>query len=77
MSFWELRNQPRTVDYPFTVIEMRVDSEGRGEGKMSIATRVHFDSKSKVVELENYASEPVRLYQVRVTNQERRELQSR
>ena len=71
MSFWEVRNQPRTVDYPFTIIEMRVDNEGRGEGKMSIATRINFDNKNKVVELEDYASEPVRLHQVRVTKQGR------
>ena len=64
--------RPRTVDYPFTIIEMRVDNEGRGEGKMSIVTRINFDNKNKVVELEDYASEPVRLYQVRVTKQERR-----
>ena len=71
MSFWEVRNQPRTVDYPFTIIEMRVDNEGRGEGKMSVATRINFDKQKNVMELENYASEPVRLYQVHVTKQER------
>ena len=40
ISFWEQRNQPRTIDYPFTFIEMRVDAKGEGEGKMSIATKV-------------------------------------
>lgn len=66
MSFWEVRNRPRTVDYPFTLIEIRVDKSGDGEGKMSIATRIHFDKKKNVIELENFASEPVRLQKVQV-----------
>jgi hypothetical protein len=66
ISFWEQRNQPRTIDYPFTLIEMRVDKNGEGEGKMSIATKITFDKKKNVIELENYASEPVRLNRVKV-----------
>jgi hypothetical protein len=66
MSFWELRNSPRTVDYPFTVVEMRVDRNGDGEGKLSVATKIRFDNKKNVIELENFASEPVRLQQVKV-----------
>lgn len=66
MSFWELRNRPRTVDYPFTVVEMRVDRNGDGEGKLSVATKIRFDKQKNVIELENFASEPVRLQQVKV-----------
>lgn len=66
MSFWEVRNRPRTVDYPFTLIEMRVDKNGEGSGKMSVATRINFDKKKNVIELENFASEPVRLQKVKV-----------
>jgi hypothetical protein len=66
ISFREARNQPRSIDYPFTLIEIRVDKEGKGEGKMSVATKINFDKKKNVIELENYASEPVRLQNVRV-----------
>ena len=66
ISFWEQRNQPRTIDYPFTFIEVRVDKNGEGQGKMSIATKISFDKKKNVIELENYASEPVRLNKVKV-----------
>jgi hypothetical protein len=66
MSIWELRNRPRTVDYPFTFIEIRVNKNGEGQGKMSVATKVNFDRQKKVIELENYASEAVRLQNVRV-----------
>jgi hypothetical protein len=62
----EARNQPRTVDYPFTLFELRVDKEGKGQGKMAVATKINFDKKKNEIELENYASEPVRLNEVKV-----------
>lgn len=62
----EAREQPRSIDYPFTLIEIRTDKDGKGQGKMSIATKINFDKKKKVIELENYASEPVRLNNVEV-----------
>jgi hypothetical protein len=62
----EARNRPRSIDYPFTLIEIHVDKDGKGEGKMSAATKITFDKKKNVIELENYASEPVRLNNVRV-----------
>ncbi len=68
IGFWEAANRPRTIDYPFTFIEIRLDRDGKGEGKMSIATRVNFDKKKHMIELETYASEPVRLQAVHVTS---------
>lgn len=65
IGFQEARNQPRTIDYPFTVTEIRLDKNGEGQGKMSIATKITYNKKTKTVELENYASEPVRLTQVK------------
>lgn len=61
IGFREARNQPRTVDYPFTLFEMHFDKEGKGEGKMAYATQINFDKKNNSIELENYSSEPVRL----------------
>ena len=61
MGFTELRNQPRTVDYPFTLFEMRFDRAGKGEGKMAYSTQIKFDKKTSTIELENYSTEPVRL----------------
>jgi hypothetical protein len=67
LSFWEVANRPRTIDYPFTFVEMRVGKNGEGEGKLSIATKVNFDKSKNTIELETYASEPVRLQQVKVS----------
>jgi hypothetical protein len=66
LTFWEARERPRTIDYPFTLIEMRMNRDGEGEGKLSIATKITFDKKKNVIELETYASEPVRLQNVKV-----------
>ena len=61
IGFRETVNQPRQVDYPFTLFEMRIDRSGKGEGKMAYATQINFDKKKNSIELENYSSEPVRL----------------
>ena len=61
IGFREAANQPRTVDYPFTLFEMRFNSAGKGEGRMAYATQINFDKKKNTIELENYSSEPVRL----------------
>ncbi len=54
------------MDYPFTLVEIRLDKDGKGEGKASVATKITFDKDKNQVELENYSSEPVRLNNVKV-----------
>jgi hypothetical protein len=61
IGFRESVNQPRTVDYPFTMFEMHFDKSGKGEGRMAYALQINFDKKKNNIELENYSSEPVRL----------------
>jgi hypothetical protein len=65
ISFWEARNRPRTIDYPFTVIELRLNRDGVGEGKMSLATKIAADKENRLIELENYGTQPVLLTSVR------------
>jgi hypothetical protein len=61
IGFWEAANQPRSIDYPFTVIELRLDRDGDGEGTMSIATKVIYDKEQNMITLENFQNQPVRL----------------
>lgn len=63
---WEARNQPRSIDYSFTLMDIRMKANGEGEGKLSVATKITYNKKKNTVELENYASEPVRLQNMRV-----------
>jgi hypothetical protein len=65
IGFWEAANRPRTIDYPFTVIELRVNGDGDGVGKLSLATRVTVDRSGHNVTLENYDTQPVMLQSVR------------
>jgi hypothetical protein len=66
MSFWEAANQPRSADYAFTLAEVRLGPDGKGEGKLVPAAKIDYDQESKTLEIENYNTEPVRLTQVQV-----------
>lgn len=65
IGFWEAANQPRSIDYPFTVIELRLNGDGEGEGKMSVATKIIVDKEHNMVTLENYDLQQVRLTNVK------------
>jgi hypothetical protein len=65
VRFWEVARGSRTTDYPFTIIELRLNGDGRGEGKMSLATKVIADKKKNEVVLENWGTQPVLLKDVR------------
>jgi len=64
VGFWEARNQPRTMDYPFTILELRLNKEDKGEGKMLAGTQIYIDPKTKNIVLENYGQQPVRLNEI-------------
>ena len=65
IGFAEARNQPRTVDYPITLFEIRLNKDLEGEGKLAYYTKIRFDKDKNTMELENYSSEPVRLQNVK------------
>jgi hypothetical protein len=65
IGFWEAANQPRTIDYPFTIIELHLNSDGAGEGKLSVATKIIGNKDTNTVILENYDIQPVLLQSVR------------
>jgi hypothetical protein len=64
IGFWEATRQPRSFDYPFTVIELRLNADGEGEGKMSLATKIIHDKERNTITLENYNLQPVMLSRV-------------
>jgi hypothetical protein len=63
IGFWEAVNRPRSINYPFTFIELRLNDQGEGEGKLSLATKVI--ASGPIVQLENWAAQPAQLNQVR------------
>jgi hypothetical protein len=66
ITMWEARENPRTMDYPFTLLDIRLPRSGEGVGKASVATKISFDRSKNLMELENFGSEPVRLQQVSI-----------
>jgi hypothetical protein len=62
ISFWEARNQPRSIDYPFTVIQMEIDKNREGKGTLSYATKVL--PRGNMIILENFATAPVMLTKI-------------
>jgi hypothetical protein len=64
MSFREVTNNPRTTDYPFLLIQIQLNKEGKGQGKMAAFTQIRYDKKKNVMEIENYGTEPVRLNEI-------------
>ena len=61
---WEASYRPRTIDYPFTLVNLQVDKAGNGEGKATIYTKIT-QLKDGTIELENFANQPVMLNQVK------------
>jgi hypothetical protein len=66
VSFWEASNNPRSRDYEFSLAEIHLGADGKGEGKAIKAAMVSFDKEKNTLEIENYQREPVRLNQVQV-----------
>ena len=61
---WKLIAASTPTDYDFTVIEIRLDSKGLGEGKTSLTTKVVVDN-NKTIALDNYAATPLLLQGVK------------
>jgi len=61
---WEAANRPRTIDYPFMLIQLKVDQGGKGDGTASIYTKIT-ETNGGVIELEDFANQPVMLKDVK------------
>ena len=62
---WKAEGQTTDVA-PFTIIEMRVTKDGKGEGKMSLGVPFTIDPGDHTVDLSNYAAAPVTIRTVQV-----------
>ena len=66
VSMWEARNQGRSMDYQFSLTEIRLGPDGKGEGKAIPYAKLTFNRETNTLEIENYQREPVRLNEVTV-----------
>lgn len=65
MSFYETVNKPLSSDYPFTYVELRVNSDGRGEGKLAVASALAASRNGKMIQVYNFDTQPIQLNEVR------------
>jgi hypothetical protein len=71
ISAWEAMNRPRSMDYDFTIADIRFDGDGKGVGKLAVAAKVTTNDKTGAIEIENFSSEPVRLTEVKSSRDNR------
>jgi hypothetical protein len=65
MSFWEIVNKPRSSQYPFTWLQFRMNADGTGQGKVAVAARITGEEADDLIEVEDFAIQPVRLENIR------------
>ena len=61
---WEPALSTRGTEAPFTVIQLRLNKEGTGEGKVYLGTKIRSDKDAGIV-LEDDASQPTLLTDIR------------
>jgi len=66
IGFAESWRSARTLDYNVSLIVLSLDETGRGEGQIMLGAQFSWDEANSQVVIENYASEPIRLTNVRV-----------
>jgi hypothetical protein len=65
VGFSEARRGARSLDYPFTFIEIYMETDGKGEGGLIPAAKVQFKG-GKNWEVENFGIYPARLTNIRL-----------
>ena len=66
VGMWEARNAGRSMDYQFSLAEIRLPKEGKGQGKAIPYAQLTFNKETNTLEIENYQREPVRLNEITV-----------
>jgi hypothetical protein len=64
VSFREVAKNARSLQYQVTLIELHIDRNGKGEGKLVPAAKITWDNSRKAIEIENYSALPVDLLEV-------------
>ena len=63
VSFREFASGARSLDYPFSYVEINLGKDGKGEGQMFAAARISLTAGT--IDVENYSFQPLKLLAVR------------
>ena len=69
INAWEAWAKPRYSDYPFTLITMNIDKEGRGSGTIVLAARITATEDGRFVHVEDFATTPIEFNNIKETKQ--------
>jgi hypothetical protein len=58
-NLWKISGEIPPSDYAFSMIELRLNSKGDGEGRGVVTGKVAVDSTAKTIALDGYAALPV------------------
>jgi hypothetical protein len=58
-NLWKPAGSAVPNDYAFSVIELRLNSKGEGEGKASLTGKVTADTAAKTIALDGYSTLPI------------------
>lgn len=64
ITFREMRTSTNSEDYNFSIVELALDAEGKGEGALALGVEVKWNEEKDVPELTTMSSEPVRIMNV-------------
>lgn len=56
-AFAEMWSNSRSTDYPFGILVMDLDKDGKGQGTLMVAAKIEVTDQN-VIEIENYGSQP-------------------
>ncbi len=65
MSFRELYNSGRSVDYPFGYLQVTLNEKGEGTGQIMAAAKIKFDKKKGQYVIESFGNQYIKATNVR------------
>jgi hypothetical protein len=63
ITFPELWNSTRSADYPFGIVQLDLDDQGKGEGSIIVAAKIEFTADNQIT-VESYGIGPSKLMAV-------------
>lgn len=66
MTAYEIWNEPRYSQYPFTLIDLRFPREGEPTGTLMLAARVTADKDGRFINVENFATQPIQITDLQI-----------
>jgi hypothetical protein len=65
MPFIELYNNPRSTDYPFGFLQVKLNAKGEGTGQIMAAAKIRFDKKKNQYQIESYGNQYIKAVNIR------------